>query len=354
MAKSLDLELAATTKIYGETIAVDAINHKFAAGTYSCLLGPSGCGKSSTLRMIAGHESVSTGDIVLGGTNITDLPPARRGTAMMFQNYALFPHLSVVDNVAFSQKMKGVEKPVRLKKARQLLELVDMAAYAERLPSQLSGGQQQRVALARSVAPRPAILLFDEPLSNLDAQLREEMQIEIKRLQSELKLTSLFVTHDQHEAMSLSDRICLMSGGNIQQFATPEEVYFSPANGFVSGFVGSPNKLTGVLRDGAVELAPGLLLPSSRAASTGGGRVRVTLRQEDLVLAPQGPGLPGTITMRIFEGASVQYIVTLDKGPEVMVRVSSRGAQADLEKGTAVAVSIPADRVFVSAEESAA
>ena len=139
MAKSLDLELAATTKIYGETIAVDAINHKFAAGTYSCLLGPSGCGKSSTLRMIAGHESVSTGDIVLGGTNITDLPPARRGTAMMFQNYALFPHLSVVDNVAFSQKMKGVEKPVRLKKARQLLELVDMAAYAERLPSQLSG-----------------------------------------------------------------------------------------------------------------------------------------------------------------------------------------------------------------------
>ncbi len=262
--------------------------------------------------------------------------------------------MTVFENVAFGLRRQGVKGQELKTRVGEALEQVRLGALAERFPRQLSGGQQQRVALARSVAPRPAILLFDEPLSNLDAQLREEMQIEIKRLQSELKLTSLFVTHDQHEAMSLSDRICLMSGGNIQQFATPEEVYFSPANGFVSGFVGSPNKLTGVLRDGAVELAPGLLLPSSRAASTGGGRVRVTLRQEDLVLAPQGPGLPGTITMRIFEGASVQYIVTLDKGPEVMVRVSSRGAQADLEKGTAVAVSIPADRVFVSAEESAA
>ena len=191
MAKSLDLELAATTKIYGETIAVDAINHKFAAGTYSCLLGPSGCGKSSTLRMIAGHESVSTGDIVLGGTNITDLPPARRGTAMMFQNYALFPHLSVVDNVAFSQKMKGVEKPVRLKKARQLLELVDMAAYAERLPSQLSGGQQQRVALARALITEPSVLLLDEPLSALDPFLRIKMRLELKKLQREPNISRI-------------------------------------------------------------------------------------------------------------------------------------------------------------------
>ncbi|MFD2857292.1 TOBE domain-containing protein [Seohaeicola zhoushanensis] len=182
------------------------------------------------------------------------------------------------------------------------------------------------------------------------------MQIEIKRLQSELKLTSLFVTHDQHEAMSLSDRICLMSGGNIQQFATPEEVYFNPANGFVSGFVGSPNQLSGVATEGGVELAPGLRLASNRAQARPGGRVRVTLRQEDLALAPAGqaPGLAGRIALRIFEGASVQYIVALSGGPEVMARVSSRGPQADLPVGTEVVLSIPADRVFVAPEEGAA
>ncbi|MGX1497498.1 ABC transporter ATP-binding protein [Roseibium aggregatum] len=243
MAKSLDLELAATTKIYGETIAVDAINHKFAAGTYSCLLGPSGCGKSSTLRMIAGHESVSTGDIVLGGTNITDLPPARRGTAMMFQNYALFPHLSVVDNVAFSQKMKGVEKPVRLKKARQLLELVDMAAYAERLPSQLSGGQQQRVALARALITEPSVLLLDEPLSALDPFLRIKMRLELKKLQRELGISFIHVTHSQDEALALADDIIVMNGGRIEQAGSPRDVFNAPTTEFVARFIGGHNVL---------------------------------------------------------------------------------------------------------------
>jgi len=348
------LSLRSLTKRYDTATIVNAVSLDVEQGQLVSLLGPSGCGKTTILRMIAGLLDPTGGQILFGDEDVTELPANRRNVGLVFQSYALFPHMTVFENVAFGLRRQGVKGQELKTRVGEALEQVRLGALAERFPRQLSGGQQQRVALARSVAPRPAILLFDEPLSNLDAQLREEMQIEIKRLQSELKLTSLFVTHDQHEAMSLSDRICLMSGGNIQQFATPEEVYFSPANGFVSGFVGSPNKLTGVLRDGAVELAPGLLLPSSRAASTGGGRVRVTLRQEDLVLAPQGPGLPGTITMRIFEGASVQYIVTLDKGPEVMVRVSSRGAQADLEKGTAVAVSIPADRVFVSAEESAA
>ena len=348
------LSLRSLTKRYDTATIVNAVSLDVEQGQLVSLLGPSGCGKTTILRMIAGLLDPTGGQILFGDEDVTELPANRRNVGLVFQSYALFPHMTVFENVAFGLRRQGVKGQELKTRVGEALEQVRLGALAERFPRQLSGGQQQRVALARSVAPRPAILLFDEPLSNLDAQLREEMQIEIKRLQSELKLTSLFVTHDQHEAMSLSDRICLMSGGNIQQFATPEEVYFSPANGFVSGFVGSPNKLTGVLRDGAVELAPGLLLPSSRAASTGGGRVRVTLRQEDLVLAPQGPGLPGTITMRIFEGASVQYIVTLDKGPEVMVRVSSRGAQADLEKGTAVAVSVPADRVFVSAEESAA
>ncbi|TYC63322.1 ABC transporter ATP-binding protein [Rhodobacterales bacterium] len=243
MAKPLDLELAATTKMYGDTVAVDAIDHRFAAGSYSCLLGPSGCGKSSTLRMIAGHESVSTGDIVLGGTNITDLPPAKRGTAMMFQNYALFPHLSVIDNVAFSQKMKGVEKSVRLKKAHQLLELVAMDAYAQRLPAQLSGGQQQRVALARALITEPSVLLLDEPLSALDPFLRIKMRLELKKLQRELGISFVHVTHSQDEALALADDIIVMNGGKIEQAGTPRTVFNAPTTEFVARFIGGHNVL---------------------------------------------------------------------------------------------------------------
>ncbi|SHM98272.1 ABC transporter ATP-binding protein [Roseibium suaedae] len=243
MARSLELELAATTKKYGDTIAVNAINHRFAAGSYSCLLGPSGCGKSSTLRMIAGHETVSTGDIVLGGTNITDLPPAKRGTAMMFQSYALFPHLSVVDNVAFSQKMKGVDKAIRQKKALELLELVDMSAYAARMPSQLSGGQQQRVALARALITEPSVLLLDEPLSALDPFLRIKMRLELKRLQRELGISFIHVTHSQDEALALADDIIVMNNGRIEQAGTPRDIFNAPATEFVAKFIGGHNVL---------------------------------------------------------------------------------------------------------------
>ncbi len=184
--KSSGLELVAVTKRYGETLAVDNIDLKVPAADYCCLLGPSGCGKTSTLRMIAGHEGASSGDIILGGTNVTDLPPARRGTAMMFQSYALFPHLTVLDNVAFSLKMRGFSKAERQAKAAQLLKLVAMEPYAQRLPAQLSGGQQQRVALARALITEPQILLLDEPLSALDPFLRVKMRAELKRLQKEL------------------------------------------------------------------------------------------------------------------------------------------------------------------------
>lgn len=266
MAKPLNLELAATTKMYGETVAVDAIDHKFRAGSYSCLLGPSGCGKSSTLRMIAGHESVSRGDIVLGGSNITDLPPARRGTAMMFQNYALFPHLSVIDNVAFSQKMKGVEKSVRLKKAHQLLELVAMDAYAQRLPAQLSGGQQQRVALARALITEPSVLLLDEPLSALDPFLRIKMRLELKKLQRELGISFIHVTHSQDEALALADDIIVMNGGRIEQAGSPRAVFNTPATEFVARFIGGHNIL---LRDGTPVALRADRLAVSKAADDG-------------------------------------------------------------------------------------
>jgi len=267
MAKALDLELAATTKKYGDTVAVDAVNHRFATGSYSCLLGPSGCGKSSTLRMIAGHESVSSGDILLGGSNVTDLPPARRGTAMMFQNYALFPHLSVINNVAFSQKMKGIDKPVRLKKAHQLLELVDMDAYAERLPAQLSGGQQQRVALARALITEPSVLLLDEPLSALDPFLRIKMRLELKKLQRELGISFIHVTHSQDEALALADDIIVMNGGRIEQAGSPRDIFNAPITEFVARFIGGHNVLQ--QQGAAVALRADRLLVKKAAGEDG-------------------------------------------------------------------------------------
>ena len=235
------MELVGVSKRFALTLAVDAINLKIPAGSYCCLLGPSGCGKTTTLRMIAGHEAATAGDILLGAQNVTNLPPAARGTAMMFQSYALFPHLSVIDNVAFALKMRGVEKTTRHAKARKLLELVDIAGYAERLPAQLSGGQQQRVALARALITEPEVLLLDEPLSALDPFLRIRMRTELKRLQRELGITFIHVTHGQDEAMALADMIVLMHDGKIVQAGTPREVFNAPANEFAAKFIGGHN-----------------------------------------------------------------------------------------------------------------
>ncbi|MEX6508868.1 ABC transporter ATP-binding protein [Jiella sp. M17.18] len=241
MTESGDLELATVIKRYGATVAVDGVSLKIKAGTYCCLLGPSGCGKTSTLRMIAGHESVSSGDIAIGHKVVNDEPPARRGTAMMFQNYALFPHLSVRDNVAFSLKMAGVKKAERRARADEMLALVDMQNYAERLPAQLSGGQQQRVALARALVTKPSMLLLDEPLSALDPFLRVRMRAELKRFQRELGISFIHVTHSQEEAMALADLIVVMNGGRIEQAGTPREIFNAPRTEFVARFIGAHN-----------------------------------------------------------------------------------------------------------------
>jgi len=238
-----DLELVGVTKRYGATTAVDAINHHFKPGTYACLLGPSGCGKSSTLRMIAGHESLSEGSILLGGQDISHLPPARRGTAMMFQNYALFPHLSVADNVAFSLKMNGVDPKARRTAANEMLELVDLAQLGERLPDQLSGGQQQRVALARALITRPQVLLLDEPLSALDPFLRVRMRAELRKLQQELGISFLHVTHGQDEALALADEIVVMNNAVIEQAGPARDVFNAPKTQFVAKFMGGHNVL---------------------------------------------------------------------------------------------------------------
>jgi putative spermidine/putrescine transport system ATP-binding protein len=235
------LELVALTKQFGATVAVDTIDLRVPADTYCCLLGPSGCGKTTTLRLIAGHETANVGDIILGAANVTDMPPARRGTAMMFQSYALFPHLTALDNVAFSLKMRGVAKAERRAKAMELLRLVDMAGYAERLPAQLSGGQQQRVALARALITQPQILLLDEPLSALDPFLRIRVRAELKRLQHELGISFIHVTHSQDEAMALADLIVVMNAGRIEQAGAPRDVFNAPKTAFVAQFIGGHN-----------------------------------------------------------------------------------------------------------------
>ncbi|MDG1207888.1 MAG: ABC transporter ATP-binding protein [Paracoccaceae bacterium] len=236
-----DLELVSVTKRYGDTIAVDAVDHRFRAGGYTCLLGPSGCGKSSTLRMVAGHESVTDGAVILAGRDISKLPPAKRGTAMMFQNYALFPHLNVRDNVAFSLKMKGVEAKERHAKVAEMLELVDLTALSDRLPDQLSGGQQQRVALARALITRPQVLLLDEPLSALDPFLRIRMRAELRKLQQELGISFVHVTHGQDEALALADEIVVMNNGAIEQAGPAREVFNAPKTEFVARFMGGHN-----------------------------------------------------------------------------------------------------------------
>ncbi|OYQ42377.1 Fe3+/spermidine/putrescine ABC transporter ATP-binding protein [Rhodoferax sp. TH121] len=238
------IELVGLSKRYAQgKPAVDNINLRIASGSYCCLLGPSGCGKSTTLRMIAGHESATGGDILLENRNITDLPAAERGTAMMFQSFALFPHLSALDNVAFSLKMKGVDKLARHAKAQDLLERVAMGHLADRKPAELSGGQQQRVALARALITQPRVLLLDEPLSALDPFLRIQMRAELRRWQKELGLTFIHVTHSQEEAMALADTMVVMNHGVIEQVGSPHEVYNKPASEFVARFMGGHNVL---------------------------------------------------------------------------------------------------------------
>jgi len=292
---SSDLELVALSKTFGDAVAVAGIDLKVAANTYCCLLGPSGCGKSSTLRMIAGHEEPTSGYVVLGGREITHLSPAARGTAMMFQSYALFPHLTVLGNVAFSAQMKGVPRAEREAKATELLRLVAMAPYAQRLPAALSGGQQQRVALARALMTQPRVLLLDEPLSALDPFLRIKMRAELQRWHRELGMTFVHVTHSQEEAMALADLVVVMNHGRIEQAGPAREVFEQPRTEFVARFIGAHNVLDTPTGKVAVRSDRSELVPAGtsgvpvlvRAIEYQGSHVQVHL-------TPPGAQLDGT------------------------------------------------------------
>jgi len=319
------LELIDLSKRYGDQIAVAGATLDVADGEFLVLLGPSGCGKTTTLRMIAGLVEPSGGAVRIGGADITYLPPWRRNTGMVFQSYALFPHMTVAENVAFGLEMRKLAKSDLEARAQEALRLVRLEAYAARLPRQLSGGQQQRVALARALAIRPDVLLLDEPLSNLDAKLREEVRIEIRELQLQLGLTTIMVTHDQEEALTVADRLVVMADGKIRQIGSQRDLYERPADRFVASFVGRSTFLDGrVTTPGEFETAGGLRLKCPASAP---GEAALLLRPERLHLKPNGTDnrLPGRVEFVSYLGAVLELHVRLSPTDRVLVQLPNQG-----------------------------
>ncbi|MFE5935154.1 ABC transporter ATP-binding protein [Streptomyces sp. NPDC056470] len=326
------LRLSGLRRSFGSAVALDGLDLDVAPGELLALLGPSGCGKTTALRVLAGFERPDEGQVLLDGEDIVPVPANRRDTAMVFQSYSLFPHLTAADNVAFGLRMRKVRAAERRARAGELLELVGLAGHGDRFPHQLSGGQQQRVALARALALRPRLLLLDEPLSALDARVRVTLREEIRRLQLELGITTVFVTHDQEEALSMADRVAVMNGGRLEQCATPTELYERPATDFVAEFIGTMNRVPGrAAGDGHVEVL-GARLPVEGPDGT--GDVRVLLRPEALEVTAGGPA---RVTGTSFHGPTTRLRITLADGTDVKADVPTHDA-AGLTPGTDVSV----------------
>ena len=342
MAAEIAISVRNVVKAFGQGTtavrALDDVSVDIRQGEFFTLLGPSGCGKTTLLRLIAGFEMPTEGTILLDGADITNLPPNKRPVNTVFQSYALFPHLTVAQNVAFGLQMLG--KPAAEVKSRtdEMLALVKLDTFASRKVSQLSGGQQQRVALARALAPAPKVLLLDEPLSALDLKLRQAMQIELKRLQTETGITFVFVTHDQEEALTMSDRIAVMSNGKIRQVGTAKEIYIHPKNRFVANFIGESNFLTGEATDGALKLATGETIDV--AGLKAGGRSTVIVRPEQLRLgAEKDGGLKARVRTLVYFGTDTHCYLTLSDGTEIVARLQNPSSgDAGLSEGQSVGI----------------
>ena len=309
------LRLSGLGKVLGGRTVVDALDLAVAEGELLCLLGPSGCGKTTTLRMIGGFITPDAGSVSIGGRDVTGLSPDRRPTAMVFQNYALWPHMTVAGNIAFGLKVTRVPRAEITRRVTEVLDLVNLGHHRNSYPARISGGEQQRAALARALVLRPKVLLLDEPLSNLDAKLRVRVREDIRRIQQELGITTVLVTHDQDEALSVSDRVAVMNGGRIEQVSPPRELYRHPRTTFVAEFVGSMNFLPATIVDGGV-LIGGQRVPVDDLGhprpSTVGDELEVGIRPEDILLAPPGePGAPGLIIREIPRGAVTELVVEL-------------------------------------------
>ena len=350
-AAGTSVSLHGVTRSFGAVRALDGMSLEIAPGELVALLGPSGCGKTTALRIVAGFEHADSGEVLVGGQDVTGVPAARRDMGMVFQSYSLFPNMSALDNVGFGLRMRRVGPAGRKKRAAELLDMVGLSDRAGQYPHQLSGGQQQRVALARALAIEPRVLLLDEPLSALDAQVRVQLREQIRTLQQRLGTTTLFVTHDQEEALSMADRVGVMRSGRLEQVATPSELYSRPATAFVAEFVGTMNRVPGELSASGTVAVLGATVPVADVHEAAPGPVDVLVRPEGLALAAAAGG-NGIVTASTFYGAVTRVSVLLDGDTQVRVDVPS-GDAAALGPGAAVQVTLPAAAVLVGPRRAA-
>jgi putative spermidine/putrescine transport system ATP-binding protein len=336
------------SRAFGPTRALDGLNLEIAPGELVALLGPSGCGKTTALRILAGFETADSGSVTVDGKDISGVPAARRDMGMVFQSYSLFPNMSALDNVGFGLRMRKLAAAERKRKAGELLDMVGLGAQAGQYPHQLSGGQQQRVALARALAIEPRVLLLDEPLSALDAKVRLQLREQIRSIQQRLGTTTLFVTHDQEEALSMADRVGVMSQGRLEQIAVPSELYDSPATAFVAEFVGTMNRVPGELQGQAEVTALGMTVPVQAGTADGlVGDVDVLVRPEGLRVAAE-PNGNGIVTDRTFLGSLTRVSVRLSG--DLLVKIDKQSKEAaDMLPGTSVNVTLPSAAVLVAA-----
>ncbi|MBC9877869.1 ABC transporter ATP-binding protein [Bradyrhizobium sp. INPA01-394B] len=353
---SASIEIAGVSKVYdGGVRAVDTVAMDIRQGEFFSLLGPSGCGKTTTLRMIAGFETPSAGAIRVDGADITHVPAHKRDMGMVFQNYALFPHRTVAENVAFGLRMRGLDKTTIAAKVKAALAMVELSGLEDRRPAQLSGGQQQRVALARAIVIAPRVLLCDEPLGALDKKLRQQMQFELKQLQKKLGLTLVFVTHDQEEALAMSDRIAVMNGGRVEQVGTPTEIYDQPKTRFVADFIGDTNIFRGERVGPNLDVGKNLILALPATEAQGAAVLSVALRPEKIrltlradVAGAAGSSVHGMVENTNFLGGAVLYRVTLEGGHRVLVQQPNAGTTHLFVPGNGVTLEwTPADLVVL-------